>query len=146
MATFVAITMMGWWFPGRTLMTVIPLFPFLLTIMASGGSGIIRAVVTVSGLVSPGITLALVQATRRGEVTLAVDPFDMQFSLFRIAGMLFPQYTDWTAETIMLTVVWLFVGLASFVALSWRYIAPAIGKADGRPLLAAEQARQPRSG
>ena len=25
-ATFVAITMMGWWFPGRTLLTVPPLF------------------------------------------------------------------------------------------------------------------------
>ena len=34
-ATFIAITMTGWWFPGRTLLTVLPLFvlPIVLTVV-----------------------------------------------------------------------------------------------------------------
>ena len=38
-ATFVVITMMGWWFPGRTLVTVFPLLPIPLLLVASRAGG-----------------------------------------------------------------------------------------------------------
>ena len=34
-ATFVALTMMGWWFPGRTLLTVLPLLVAPIVLMVS---------------------------------------------------------------------------------------------------------------
>ena len=32
-ATFLSVTMMGWWFPGRMLIVVLPLFAFVLTVL-----------------------------------------------------------------------------------------------------------------
>jgi hypothetical protein len=134
MATFVAITMMGWWFPGRTMMTVIPLFPFVLTRVAARLTGVLRPVVAALCLYSLAITLLLVQAAHRGEVTLAVDPFQMSPVLFQLPGVLFPQYTEWTVETIALTVVWVSLGLLTVIALTWRDVASTI-RGPGKPRL-----------
>ena len=110
-ATFVAITMMGWWFPGRTLMTVVPLLAWPLTELllraprwARGGLG---ALAVYSALV----TAALARAAIAHEVRLAVDPFELHAALFRLAAPLFPDYREWTPLASALHVGWLLGGL-----------------------------------
>ena len=123
LASFVAITMTGWWFPGRTLAAVFPLLPIPLALAAARGGPAARAVLAALGGYSLAVTAALAQAGRSGEVAIAVDPFAMRAGLFRIAAGLFPQYTAWTAETWLLTIAWLGCGglaLAAWLAAQAR--------------------------
>ena len=120
-ATFVVITMMGWWFPGRTLVTVFPLLPIPLALLAMQCGRWGHTALGVLGLYSLGVTAALAEAGRSREVVIAVDPFDMGANLFQGVSRLFPQYTSWTTETWVLTVLWLTLGglaLAAWATLS----------------------------
>ena len=106
-ATFVAITMMGWWFPGRTLLSVLPLFvlPIALLIVRAPIWGKITAALL--GALTLATTYGLALAGRSGEITIAVDPFDMGFPPFHGLAGLYPLYTWWTIETWWLTIFWL---------------------------------------
>ena len=118
-ATFVALTMMGWWFPGRTMLTVLPLLvvPIVLTVSKSPLWG--RITIALLGLLTVANTYGLAVAGRAGEVTIAVDPFDMSFPAFQGISGLFPLYTWWTDETWWLTFFWLTVGALVTVAVIW---------------------------
>ena len=123
-ATFVAITMMGWWFPGRTLMAVFPLFALVLTellIRIPRPARIGVAALAVYGIV---IVIALERATRGGDVTLAVDPFDMPPEVFQASARLFPNYQSWSTETIVRTVAWVSAGLTLMAVLVWCEFQP----------------------
>lgn len=109
-ATFVAITMMGWWFPGRTLMAVFPLFALVLTELALRLPRAGRAVLGGLGIASLVFVAGLTRAARAGEVTLAVDPFEMSSVVFRAAAVLFPDYRVWTEGTVAGTAAWLASG------------------------------------
>ena len=127
-ATFVAITMMGWWFPGRTLLTVLPLFvaPVVLLLVRLSLWG--RISVAALGALTLATTAGLAQAGRAQEITIAVDPFDMAFPAFQGLSGLFPLYTWWTTETWWLTWFWLAVaGLATGAAV-WPDVARLPGK------------------
>ena len=122
-ATFVAITMMGWWFPGRTLLTVLPLFVVPIVLVLSRLPLWGRISVSLLGALTLATTAGLAQAGRTGEITIAVDPFDMAFPAFQGLAGLFPLYTWWTAETWWLIYFWL--ALAGLVtgAIVWPEIA-----------------------
>ncbi|MDE2694998.1 MAG: hypothetical protein OXH97_00575 [Chloroflexota bacterium] len=115
-ATFVAITMMGWWFSGRTLVTVFPLLPIPLVLIASRGAVAWRVALAVLGAYSLAVTAALALAGRSREVVIAVDPWEMEARLFRVFDGVFPQYTAWTTETWVLTAAWLTAGAVALVA------------------------------
>ena len=66
------------------------------------------------------ITAGLTRSALIGEVTIAVDPFDMSYPLFQGMSWLFPDYRVWTWETWGLTTVWLIL-MATFVAAAVRY-------------------------
>ena len=106
-ATFVAITMMGWWFPGRTLLTVLPLFvlPIVLFVARTPLWG--RVAIALLGVLTLATTYGLAMAGRAQEITIAVDPFDMGFAPFQGLSGLFPNFTLWSAETWWLTIFWL---------------------------------------
>ena len=118
-ATFVAITMMGWWFPGRTLLAVLPLFvlPVGLLVVRAPLWG--RIVITLLGVMTLATTLGLAIAGRTGEITIAVDPFNMGFPPFRGLAGLFPNYTLWTTETWWLTIFWLAIAILVVGATIW---------------------------
>jgi hypothetical protein len=125
-ATFVAITMMGWWFPGRTLMAVLPLAALPLTLLVARMPVSGRIVAAGLALVSLSFTLALRGASATGstvapgEVTLAVDPFDMAWWPFRQSAYLFPNYQTWSETTVVLTIAWLALLLGSIGFVAWR--------------------------
>ena len=122
-ATFVAITMMGWWFPGRTLLTVLPLFvvPIVMVLARLPLWG--RISVAAVGALTLAITAGLAQAGRTGEITIAVDPFDMAFPAFQGLSGLFPLYTWWTVETWWLTYFWLTAAALATGAAVWPKVA-----------------------
>ena len=117
-ATFLAITMMGWWFPGRTLMTVLPLFALPLALVAAAAPGWARAAMALLAVYGTAITAGLARAGHSGEVRIAVDPFDMSYPPFQAVAWLFPDYRSWTLETWVLTVFWLALAGLSFILAS----------------------------
>ncbi|QIA26511.1 hypothetical protein DYI95_002230 [Thermaerobacter sp. PB12/4term] len=140
MAVFVAITMMGWWFPGRTVMTVLPLYALpLALVLQRGGRGARSAFFLLAGL-SVAVTAALVRAVNLRQVTVAVDPFAMPVGWFQAMGLLFPDYRSWAGSTPWLTGLWLAVLLAlgswgwRLDGMDWR------GRLDRRDRLAGGQA------
>jgi hypothetical protein len=120
-ATFVAITMMGWWFPGRTLIVVLPLFPLALALLVASLPAWSRWLAASLAVVSLAFTAALVHAVNDQSVRLAVAPFDMQWAPFRLSRHLFPNYQQWTTETVSLTIAWL-------TELTARLREPACGR------------------
>ncbi len=118
-ATFVAITMMGWWFPGRTMLTVLPLFvlPIVLVVVRAPLWG--RIVIALLGAMTLATTIGLAMAGRAEEITIAVDPFEMQFPPFQGFAGLFPNFTLWTTETWWLTIFWLAVAALVTGATVW---------------------------
>ncbi len=110
-AVFVVITMMGWWFAGRTMVTVVPLMALPLALLLSKAGSAGRVLIALLAVYSIIVTAGLALAGHSREITIAVDPFDMRFLPFRALSPVFPQYTSWTGETWALTVFW--VGLAA---------------------------------
>ena len=127
-ATFVAITMMGWWFPGRTLLTVLPLFvaPIVLLLVRLPLWG--RISVAILGVLTLATTAGLAQAARAQEITIAVDPFDMAYPAFQGLRGLFPMYTWWTTETWWLTYFWLVLAGLVTGALVWPEVVCLCGR------------------
>ena len=151
-ATFVAITMMGWWFPGRTLLTVLPLFvvPIVFVIARLTLWG--RISVAVVGALTLATTAGLAQAGRTGEITIAVDPFDMTFPVFQGLSGLFPLYTWWTVETWWLTYFWLTAAGLATGAVVWPEIAglcrklPAASRIQRMPAFVRDEIMAPTFG
>ena len=114
-ATFVAITMMGWWFPGRTLLTVLPLFVVPLALLVARANNAVRWGMAILALYGIAVTGALAYAGHTREVTIAVDPFDMRFPLFGGLSWAFPQYTYWNWETWLLTIAWLAIAATAIL-------------------------------
>ena len=121
-ASFVAITMMGWWFPGRTMLTVLPLFVVPVALLVARTGTFARMFLAALAAYTLTITAALAHAGRTREITIAVDPFDMTFVPFQAIAGLFPLYTTWTAETWQLTYLWWALLIASTVAVMWPEI------------------------
>jgi hypothetical protein len=119
-ATFLAITMMGWWFPGRTLISVVPLFPLALVAIFRRLPRAVSLAAALTAVPSLLFTLALQRAVAGGFVQAAVEPFEMASPLWRWSDALFPDYRDWTGETVWLTLAWLGAGLLLSLALGWR--------------------------
>ena len=132
-ATFIAITMMGWWFPGRTLLTVLPLCVVPLGLLVAGAPSWGKITVALLGFYTLAVTAGLALAGRAEEITIAVDPFDMGFPPFQGLAGLFPWYTWWTVETWWLTIFWLALAGVAIVSTVWSSaIAPRI-RAAGQP-------------
>ena len=122
-AAFVAITMMGWWFPGRTMLTVLPLFVVPLALLAARAETFGKAFLVALGAYTLTITVGLAQAGHARLITIAVDPFDMTFAPFQAIAGLFPLYTWWTAETRQLTYVWWSLWLLAAGVVMWPEIS-----------------------
>ena len=132
MGTFVAITMMGWWFPGRTMVTVIPLFALPLALFVDRYGRAAALVTSTAAAYSLAVTLVLAHAGHTGEVVIAVDPFDLSSPVYRVISPLFPNYTSWSTETRLLTAAWLSAGSAILLAFYWRPIEAGLRRAKAQ--------------
>ena len=133
-ATFVAITMMGWWFAGRTMLTVLPLLIIPIGLVVTRVPLWGKVTVAVLGIYTLAITAGLTMAGHAEEITIAVDPFDMAFPPFQGLAGLFPLYTWWTTETWWLTFFWLVLTALATGATAWPKIVVNAQKVNLREL------------
>ena len=108
-ATFVVVTMMGWWFPGRTLVTVLPLMALPLTILFTQAPTWVRILLGVLSAYSVVVTALLAVSGHAREVVIAVNPFEMSSNLFQFISPIVPDYRMWNGHTWTLTFIWLSV-------------------------------------
>lgn len=113
-ATFVALTMQGWWFPGRQIVVVLPLLVALIALWATetrgrmgwllalGGAGILNY----GWLVADGLS---------GRLTWVVDFFRTTSPVYAVLSRLSPNYFDVGAKTWLLQSVW----LTAAIGLGW---------------------------
>jgi hypothetical protein len=112
-ATFVALTMMGWWFPGRMLVVVLPLMAWTAVEVLLRAPRWLAYALAALGAYSLFITVMLVRAAIAREVHVAVDPFALPSLLFQAPSFLFPDYRSWDTRTIVLHVLWSLVCLGA---------------------------------
>ena len=129
-ATFVALTMHGWWFPGRQVVVVLPLAVVAIAwwagrvrwrLAAAAGSGLLG--------VWSHAWLAVQAATVR--LTWVVDPFATADPWYRAWHRVLPVYWEVNAATWVLHGVWL-VLLSAAAVLAWRRAALPFGSAGRR--------------
>jgi hypothetical protein len=120
-ATFVALTMHGWWSPGRQVVVVLPCAVIALA-WWSGTSW--RRTVLIGGFGALGVvTYAwMVGEGLGGGLTWAVDFFETSYPWYRGWSALLPDYTDAAARTWALHALWIVLaaGLAAWGWISSR--------------------------
>jgi hypothetical protein len=123
-ATFVALTMHGWWWPGRQVVVIAPLLVIAITWWA--GSSRARTV-WAAGLAVAGLVfwawLAVEALARR--LTLVVDFYETSNPLYAAWSLLLPDYRAATAWTWTLHAAWI-----AAVALS---VASQVRRTRARP-------------
>lgn len=122
-ASFVALTMAGWWVPGRQIVVVLPA---AVLCCAWWLARVPRAVPVLAGvgLVGVGSWLWLAVETTTGPRTLVFDFYTTANPLYRGWRLVLPDYLAPTADTWWLHGVWLLT-LAALVVVGWRSVTPA---------------------
>lgn len=116
-ATFVALTMQGWWWPGRQTVIVLPALVLAIAWWTERGAR--RAVVATLGGVGVLSYLWLVAEGLAERVTWVVDFFETSNPWYRVAASVTPDYLDPTTTTWVLHGLWLAVA-AALVLVGWR--------------------------
>lgn len=131
-ATFVALTMAGWWFPGRQIVVVLPVAALVLSWWldrvrpARIAFGVLGAIGVVSW-----VWLAVEAST--GRVGLIVDLMETTNPWYRIWRTLLPDFLAVTTATWVRHGAWCAV-LAGLALLGWRSVpAPAAVASGARP-------------
>lgn len=113
-ATFVALTMHGWWFPGRQVVHVLPCAVLCVAWFADRVTWA-RALVIVGGLLGASIAAWLVAQTLLGDITIVVDYDQMTHPIARLVRLTLPDYRDGRFGDRVLHGIW----LAVIGALAW---------------------------
>jgi hypothetical protein len=151
-ASFVALTMHGWWFPGRQVVVVLPLAAVAVAWWAGpegsgelrrgapvGPGGRRRLALAATGVVGVGAFLWLVADGLGGRIAWAVDVFATGYPPYRAWRPLLPDYLQMRWWTWALHAAWL-LALGGWAALAWR----RAGRAPPSRPEHAEQAGQGR--
>jgi len=121
-ATFVAQTMHGWWWPGRQVVVVLPA---LVLLMLAWVHAAVIPLLPLAAVSLIGVTTFLVLATEAAAGTLAlIVDFDRTSHPFvRGWSALLPDYLDPTTTTWVLHALWMLVATA-LAAWGWRTATP----------------------
>lgn len=118
-ATFIALTMHGWWFPGRQLVVVLPGAVLLIARWADGSS--LRSFVTAGlGAVGVGAFAVLLAEGLAGDLTWVVDFGSTGYPPYRLFSALLPDYMNPSAAMWIRHSAW----LAALTILIARQKAP----------------------
>lgn len=112
-ATYLALTMHGWWFPGRQTVVVLP--AAVLAIAAwSESPGRVRAVGVLGAVGVLNLAWLFVQGWRR-ELTLIVDFYETSNPVYRVWSRMLPDYIGLTTGDWLLHAVWAALAVASIL-------------------------------
>ena len=128
-ATWVALTMHGWWWPGRQLVVVLPVVVVAVAVLAGRHAAALW--VALAGC-AVGIFnwLWLVVEASTGRRTLVTDFEPTANPVYRAWRVLLPDHRDFDAASVALTLVWV-LGLAA--AGVWAALRAQPGPDGGRP-------------
>lgn len=133
-ATFVALTMQGWWFPGRQLVVVLPLAVLAIAWWAREGGRRLAAVLALGAVGVIAQAWVVVEGVR-GDITWVVTLQDTANPLYRAWRTVLPDYLHTDAMTWVLHGAWTAAALAA-AALAYRAATDAgprrMGHASGR--------------
>jgi hypothetical protein len=122
-ATFVALTMQGWWWPGRQVVVVIPLAVIAVAWWAAVWAP--ARVALVAGLFLGAFTyLWVLVEGLAGRLTLVVDFETTTAPVVRVLRPLLPDLRLRPSGTTLLFVLWIVV-LAALAFGGWRSVSPA---------------------
>lgn len=153
-ATFLALTMHGWWWPGRQLVVVLPaaVIGIAWWIGTSQARRLAAGVLGAVGMLSYGWLLS---EGLRGQLTWVVDFFETSNPVYRIWARALPDYLDQPTSTWPLHWLWVAVivatALAAFaacrhqrgLAIGSARVARALPVSIGTAALRARLARSP---
>jgi hypothetical protein len=116
-ATFVALTMHGWWFPGRQVVHVLPACILAVAWLAQR-SARVRALLVAAAALGASVYAWLVISATFGDATVVTD-FGISHPARWLARVVLPDYRrlgalDWTLHACWLTV------LAALAVAAWR--------------------------
>ena len=117
-ATFVALTMHGWWVPGRQVVVVAPVAALGLAVVA-GRARWLLATVAALGLLGAVNWLWLARESSTGRRTLIVDFFDTAAWPYRAVRPLLPNGLHPTGASTVLLAAWA-AALAASVVVGYR--------------------------
>ncbi|MDP8978214.1 MAG: hypothetical protein M3N17_06500, partial [Actinomycetota bacterium] len=117
-ATFVALTMQGWWFPGRQVVVVLPLAVLAVAWWTGQHPPALRAVAVVGSLGVAGYAWLVVDGLA-GRITWIVDFTRTGDPLYRLLAPALPDYVDVTGVTWTLHAAWI-VAVGALAVWGWR--------------------------
>ncbi len=117
-ATFVALTMHGWWVPGRQVVVVAPVAALGLAVVAARARWLL-ATVAALGLLGAANWLWLARESSTGRRTLIVDFFDTAAWPYRAVRPLLPNGLHPTGASTVLLAAWA-VALAASIVVGYR--------------------------
>ncbi|MBW3663789.1 MAG: hypothetical protein KY469_11870 [Actinobacteria bacterium] len=123
-ATFVALTMHGWWFPGRQVVVVLPLLVLAIAWWAAR-SRVARSVVWTLGAFGAVTWAWFLVSALNGDVTVIVDFAAIGDPIFQVRQPLLPDYVRPGVGTWVRHGAW--IGLAVAVG-AWSWRRPAGGR------------------
>lgn len=105
MATWVALTMHGWWWPGRQLVPILPLAIVALAAAVDGSRAKIAALVSCNAAGLFGWTWLAVEAST-GRRTLIFDFRETSNPFYRMWSTVLPDHQSFRLESNGLTLIW----------------------------------------
>ena len=105
-ATWVALTMHGWWWPGRQTVVVLPAVIVVMCLFAEKSKHWFRFIVLggAAGMVG-WVWLAIESST--GNRTLVVDFYETTYPIYRALSFVMPDFTNFNNSALLLNLVWL---------------------------------------
>ncbi len=134
-ATWAALTMHGWWWPGRQLVAVLPVVVVAVACLVSRHPVLLRLAL-VGGGVGIFNWLWLVVESSTGRRTLVTDFEATANPVYRAWRVLLPDHRDFDAASVVLTLVWAVV-LASMGV--WAVLRERPGPDGNRPQAPPQQ-------
>jgi len=125
-ATFIALTMQGWWWPGRQLVVVLPCAVLCIAWWVNRNRARFATLALLGAL--GAVTLAwLVADGLARRITWVVDFYDTTNPLYRVWRNLLPDYVDVTDTTWILHGAWFVVVLIMAIR-TWKLTPPRGGE------------------
>ncbi|HEU4866681.1 MAG TPA: hypothetical protein VFV09_03035, partial [Actinomycetota bacterium] len=129
-ATYLALTMHGWWWPGRQVVVVLPAAVLAICIWAGSARGV--WLTTALGVVGMFNLAWLFVQGRRAQLTMVVDFFDTTNPVYRGWSRLLPDYIVLSTGDWVLHAIW--VAVAFFLILQGRRRPPVTSEAPSLPV------------